>query len=162
VRSVASVGSLFGETLPHGPLSRRGLLFEGGITPCQVISHPFGEPLRHNAVMDEESKSHQRRKDQRIARNRRQKTLHHDRLTPTDLLKLIPSPIMLPDQSLGDYARRLEQRRERLHRLTARFAGKEFVYDTSADSPSETRQARGAGKKSRDTSDPTQVPYPQG
>ena len=34
---------------------------------------------------------------------------------------------MLSDRSLAGYARRLEQRRERLQRLTARFAGKEFV-----------------------------------
>jgi hypothetical protein len=37
------------------------------------------------------------------------------------------SPIVLSDRSLVGYARRLEQRRERLQRLTARFAGKEFV-----------------------------------
>ena len=34
---------------------------------------------------------------------------------------------MLSDRSLAGYARRLEQRRERLQRLTARFAGKGFV-----------------------------------
>ena len=77
--------------------------------------------------MDQEQNPLQRRKQQRIARNRRLKPLHHDRLTPTDLLKLIPSPIVLSDRSLAGYARRLEQRRERLQRLTARFAGKEFV-----------------------------------
>jgi len=42
-------------------------------------------------------------------------------------MKLIPSPIVLSDRSLAGYARRLERRRERLQRLTARFAGKEFV-----------------------------------
>src|SRR5262249_57172757 len=69
----------------------------------------------------------QRRKQQRIEHNRRLKSLHHERLTPTDLLRLIPSPIVLSDRSLAGYARRLEQRRVRLQRLTARFAGKEFV-----------------------------------
>jgi hypothetical protein len=77
--------------------------------------------------MDQDSKTRQRRKGRRIALGSRGEPLHHDRLTPSDLLRLIPSPIMLPAESLAGYARRLEQRRERLRRLTARFAGKEFV-----------------------------------
>ena len=62
-----------------------------------------------------------------MVRGRRVKARSNDRLSPSDLLKLIPSPIVLSDRSLAGYARRLEQRRERLQRLTARFAGKEFV-----------------------------------
>jgi hypothetical protein len=91
------------------------------------MPHHFRRKRCDNAEMDQEQNPVQRREQQRIARNRRLKPLHLDRLTPTDLLKLIPSPIVLSDCSLAGYARRLEQRRERLQRLTARFAGKEFV-----------------------------------
>src|SRR5262249_27851948 len=79
-----------------------------------------------SAAMDQKSKAIQQRKEQRVVRRRRVNPPSNDQLTPTDLLKLIPSPIVLSDRSLAGYARRLEQRRERLQRLTARFAGKEF------------------------------------
>jgi hypothetical protein len=92
------------------------------VTPCQLIPHSFLPQECDSAVMDQEQNPLQRRKQQRIASNRRVKPPRHDRLTPTDLLKLIPSPIVLSDRSLAGYARRLEQRRERLQRLTARFA----------------------------------------
>jgi len=92
-----------------------------------MIPHPFSPKECDSAAMDQEQNPLQRRQQQLIARNRRLKTLHHDRLTPTDLLKLIPSPIVLSDRSLARYARQLEVRRERLQRLTARFAGKKFV-----------------------------------
>ena len=65
------------------------------------LPHPFSPQECDSAVMNQEQNPLQRRKQQRIARNRRQKPLHHDRLTPTDLLKLIPSPIVLSDRSLA-------------------------------------------------------------
>src|SRR5262249_53311218 len=58
---------------------------------------------------------------------RRVKARSNDRLTPSDLMKLVPGPFLVSDRSLAEYARRLDRRRERLQRLTARLAGKEFV-----------------------------------
>ena len=52
-----------------------------------------------------------------MVRGRRVKARSNDRLSPSDLLKLIPSPIVLSDRSLAGYARRLELGRERLQRL---------------------------------------------
>jgi hypothetical protein len=80
-----------------------------------------------NAAMGQQPKPLQQRNERLTARSRLATPQSNDRLTPTDLLKLLPSPIVVPDESLARYARRLEQRRQRLQRLTARFAGKEFV-----------------------------------
>ena len=62
-----------------------------------------------------------------MVRGRRVKVGSNDRLTPSDLMKLIPSPVVLPGRSLAAIERQLAVRRERLQRLTARFAGKPFV-----------------------------------
>jgi len=77
--------------------------------------------------MDKNPRPLQRRKAPRITRKRRANLRRHEWPTPTDLLRLLPSPIMLPDRSLTDYARQLDRRRERIRRLTARFEGKGFV-----------------------------------
>jgi hypothetical protein len=92
-----------------------------------MIPHPFSPQEYDNAEMDQDSKPLQHRKDQRVARGRAVKKHPQVRLTPTEILKLLPSPVVLPDRSLTALEHRLDQRRQRLCRLMAHRTRKEIV-----------------------------------
>jgi hypothetical protein len=77
--------------------------------------------------MDQDSKRFQHRKDQPVARGRAVKKRPQVRLTPTDILKLLPPPIVLPGSSLTAIARQLSRRRERLERAMSARTRQDFV-----------------------------------
>ncbi len=81
--------------------------------------------------MDRDSKTSEGAKETRVtiaaSRKRKRHLNSKVRLSPTDLLKLLPEPFALSDRSLRSYARQLALRRQRLERLSARAAAKGFV-----------------------------------
>jgi hypothetical protein len=92
-----------------------------------MIPHPFSPQECDNAEMDQDSKPLQHRKDQRVARGRAVKKRPQVRLTPTDILKLLPPPIVLPGSSLTAIERQLSRRRERLERAMNARTRQDFV-----------------------------------
>jgi len=92
-----------------------------------MIPHPFWPQECDNAEMDQDSKPLQHRKDQRAARGRVVKKRPQVRLTPTDILKLLPPPIVLPGSSLTAIERQLSRRRERLERAMNARTRQDFV-----------------------------------
>ena len=89
----------------------------------------FSPQERDNAEMDQDSKPLPQREAQLVVRSRPKRRTSKSRisLTPTEILKLLPSPVVLPDRSLTALQHRLDQRRERLRRLMAHRARKEIV-----------------------------------
>ena len=77
--------------------------------------------------MDDQPKPLQQRKEQRVVRRRRLNPRPQVRLTPTDILKLLPQPIVLPDRSLAAIERQLSHRRERLERAMKARLRQDFV-----------------------------------
>src|SRR5262249_48829424 len=90
------------------------------------------------AAMAASPKSHQCRKEQHSARGRAVTSPHQVRLSPTDILKQLPGP-MLPDRSLTALERQLSLRRERLELAMARRTKQHLIPRTPLQPPSLVR-----------------------
>src|SRR5262245_12697087 len=106
---------------PRGSSCDRGNP-RGGVTPRQVIPHPFAARKCDSAAMDEESKTHPHRKQRRMVGGRRN-PLH---LTPLDILRQLPAPYVPPQSRLTAMARQLDVRRERLERAMKARSRRDF------------------------------------
>src|SRR5262249_50914197 len=115
------------DTSPAMPFPEAAGIPREVVTPRQVMSHPFPPQECDNAEMDQDSKPLQHRKDQRVARGRAVKKRPQVRLTPTDILKLLPPPIVLSGSSLTAIERQLSRRRERLERAMNARIRRDFV-----------------------------------
>src|SRR5262249_12116558 len=114
-------------SIPRHALPAAAGMPRGGVSSCQMIPHPFWPQECDNAEMDQDSKPLQHRKDQRVARGRAVKKRPQVRLTPTDILKLLPPPIVLHGSSLTAIERQLSRRRERLERAMNARIRRDFV-----------------------------------